>query len=446
VDATPTSTVYVESASGAYDPVTIDNSIALEAAPGADPGIKATSGAGIKIKGVHADLTGIDVTGENGPSFNSGGNQGLYTANGASVTVTDSEFDQLYGGILQLSSAGDAHVDNVTVTNSVFGVGLQADSTNVVRDSTFDVDTQGISASKNALIDNNDIDVDEETEDQVFDRERGIDVADDNVTITSSNDINSTDVGILVADGAGPDLTIEGGIDWGSTASGTQIVDNAAPDVSNVQIIDATDTDGEVSDGDTVTITADVWDVTSGVDTVTADASSFGAGSVTLVDDGSGADTSANDGTFTAQITVDSSATDGVYSVTVNATDNAGNGGSQAVASNTLTVDTSPTISSTSLSDDGSGNLEFSFDSDEQLSTISVSVDSPSTTDAYTFSKSDFSETQNSGTYTYTLTTTQAYDDGSGDYTASVDDAIDDAGNNGGNNGNGSGHTATYNY
>ena len=107
---------------------------------------------------------------------------------------------------------------------------------------------------------------------------------------------------------------------------------------------------------------------------------------------------------------------------------------------------TAPAISAVSLSDDGSGNLALTFDSDEQLDTLSVSVDGPATTNVYTFDESDFSESSTGGSYTYTLTTTQAYDDGGGTYTATVDDALDAAGNNGGVDGEGSGLSDTYDY
>ncbi|RLM83584.1 hypothetical protein D3D02_17570 [Halobellus sp. Atlit-38R] len=119
----------------------------------------------------------------------------------------------------------------------------------------------------------------------------------------------------------------------------TVSVDNTAPSVSNVQINDDKDQNGVVADGDSVTITADVSDA-SPVSSVTADASGFGAGSVTLVDDGSGADQTSGDGTYTKTIVVDGTSTsDGDQSVTVSAMDANENGGSQATESGTLTVE-----------------------------------------------------------------------------------------------------------
>jgi hypothetical protein len=93
-------------------------------------------------------------------------------------------------------------------------------------------------------------------------------------------------------------------------------------------------------------------------------------------------------------------------------------------------------VSGVTLSGDGNGNLAFSFDTDEQLGTasadIQVTVDGPSTKDAYSFNRNDFSETDNGdGTFTYALTTKQAYDDGEGNYTARVDSAVDPQSNDG---------------
>jgi VCBS repeat-containing protein len=121
--------------------------------------------------------------------------------------------------------------------------------------------------------------------------------------------------------------------------------------------------------------------------------------------------------------------TEGSYNITVEATDEGGFGSS--VEAELLVIDnTAPGVSSVSLGNDGSGNLDLSFQTDEQLGDatgdVEVTVDGPSTTDVYTFTRDDFSE---SGSFTYDLTTTQDYDDGGGPYTATVDIARDEAGN-----------------
>lgn len=117
--------------------------------------------------------------------------------------------------------------------------------------------------------------------------------------------------------------------------------------------------------------------------------------------------------------------------------------GAAAAANDT----TSPSISSVSLSE-SSGNMVITFDSDEKLGTNSgdVTVNGLGPNGAtYTFDRNDFTKS-GSGPYTYTLSTTQAYDDGDGTYSISVDDAKDPAGNNGGNSGDGSGLTDSYSY
>jgi hypothetical protein len=67
--------------------------------------------------------------------------------------------------------------------------------------------------------------------------------------------------------------------------------------------------------------------------------------------------------------------------------------------------------------------FEFSFTSRKPLNELTVTVDGPSTIDAYTFDKTDFSES-GSGPYTYTLQPTQTFDRGTGAYTAVVDTAV----------------------
>jgi len=113
-----------------------------------------------------------------------------------------------------------------------------------------------------------------------------------------------------------------------------------------------------------------------------------------------------------------------------------------------LTDTTSPSISSVSLTEN-SGDMAVSFFADEQLggsaSDLTVSVSGPGGA-TYTFDRTEFTEQSVKGGYTYSLSTTQAYDDGDGTYTAAVVDAYDAAGNNGGINGDGSGLTDSYDF
>jgi len=156
--------------------------------------------------------------------------------------------------------------------------------------------------------------------------------------------------------------------------------------------------------------------------------------------DGDFSKTNNGDGTFTYALSATQGYTDGegTYTAKVDdAVDTAGNDGADGSQSDSYTLDTSPpTVSSVTLGNDGSDNLTFSFDTDEQLDTgnsaIKVTVDGPSSSaDWKTFTDTDFSETDNGGSFTYQLSANQGYTDGAGTYTAAVDDAIDPNGNDG---------------
>jgi hypothetical protein len=149
---------------------------------------------------------------------------------------------------------------------------------------------------------------------------------------------------------------------------------------------------------------------------------------------------------------------DGTYGMSISdakdaAGNNGGNNGDGSGLTDTYSYSsgggdtTPPSISGVTL-DESSGNMVITFNSDEQLGTsasdITVAVTGPNGA-TYTFDLKQFAES-GSGPYIYSLSTTQAYDDGGGSYTMSVDDAKDSAGNNGGNNGAGSGLTDTHVY
>jgi hypothetical protein len=104
--------------------------------------------------------------------------------------------------------------------------------------------------------------------------------------------------------------------------------------VTNAVARDQTDSNGAVNDGDQVQISANVTDNSgTGISSVTADASDFGAGTVTLTDGNS-------DGVYDATFNVDeaSASSDGTYAIEITAADN--NGGSGSAFTNELTLDT----------------------------------------------------------------------------------------------------------
>jgi len=113
--------------------------------------------------------------------------------------------------------------------------------------------------------------------------------------------------------------------------------------IDSTALRDATDDDGVVGPGQSVTVTATVSASGTTVDTVTADASAFGAGTQSLAD-GNG------DGTYEATFEVGSSPTPGPQSVVVTASDTADT--SDTATTGTLTVDTTPpTVDSFDVTD-----------------------------------------------------------------------------------------------
>ncbi|MEF8886118.1 MAG: Ig-like domain-containing protein [Haloarculaceae archaeon] len=196
------------------------------------------------------------------------------------------------------------------------------------------------------------------------------------------------------------------------------------------------------AEGTTKTLTALVENSTLGNRTIDGADVDFAVNDSTVGTVSPGTDTSGPAGKVSTTFTAEDN---GVVRVYVTA-----DGGASDYLDINVTGMNTPSISNVALGESG-GDLTLSFDSSEALgsdtSDISVTVDGPNTNDVYSFDRTDFSETNNGdGTFTYTLTTTQAYDDGAGTYTATVDDAVDIAGNNGGENGEGSGLSDTYSY
>jgi hypothetical protein len=203
--------------------------------------------------------------------------------------------------------------------------------------------------------------------------------------------------------------------------AGANYTVGTGPTISSASLVDATDGDGTVADGDSIRIAADVSDP-SGVDTVKADASDFGLGTVTLTD-GDG------DGTYDTTGTVSSGGANGDFDVTVTATDTLGYRSSSTT--NTLTLDNdSPTITNAALVDetDGDGAVNGS-----DSITISADVSDPSGVDTVEADASDFGAgtvtlTQNAtGTYTATVgvgSTDMPSADGDYDVTISATDTV----------------------
>jgi len=195
----------------------------------------------------------------------------------------------------------------------------------------------------------------------------------------------------------------------------TLTVDATVPSVERVDLSDGTDGDGVVADGDQVSVSADVTDGTSGVATVEADLSAFGAASSVSLTDSDG------DETYEATVAVDAGdATDGDHDAVVTAVDAVGNG--DQGTTDVLTIDTTtPTISQFAASNPTGRTVEVSFGTSEPLTDVVVAVTGP---DGFTFDWSDFTET--GGTYTATRNVGE-----DGTYDATLDVALDPASHDG---------------
>lgn len=160
----------------------------------------------------NVDISGVEISGniEDLESSPDSGNQGVSVRSGSSVTVSNSKFADCYGAIQTLSDRSQVTVEGIDVSNSVFGVGLQSDTEDEVRNSTFSVTSQGIgiNGSNTNVVDNN-ITVDDTLGDTAFTTVRGIDFlynGGEDVVI-EQNTISSTDTAVLSQDSA-IDITI----------------------------------------------------------------------------------------------------------------------------------------------------------------------------------------------------------------------------------------------
>jgi|GEM_PF-6386085 len=210
----------------------------------------------------------------------------------------------------------------------------------------------------------------------------------------------------------------------GQASATPEATENVAPSISNVVLTDDADENDVVAEGDSVTISADVTDAGTGVETVEADLSDFGGSETATLDSSEG-------DTYTA--TIDVSATGDVAEapVDVTATDAAGN--ADTTTSDALEIDnTAPTIDNPSPSDTTVNDASQTYTVDISDATSGVDEDSISVTvtDADGEVLSGGTDTTgvsfNSGTLTIDQ---QTYADGQVDVTV---DADDNAGNSAG--------------
>ncbi len=199
-------------------------------------------------------------------------------------------------------------------------------------------------------------------------------------TLVNGPDYADKDIQVTATDPAGNE----------GSSSKTVTLDNKKPGISSAKIEDTSDTNGVVGDSDLVRISAEVTD-DSPVDTVTADASAFGAGKVMLTHD--------TGDTYDATITVNeaSAYSDGSYSVTVEATDDASN--KETATTGTLTLDTTkPDVTGASISEvNNPDGLVTEGDQVEVSATVTDSNLDTVETDASAFGAGTVTLTPDSG-------------------------------------------------
>ena len=190
-------------------------------------------------------------------------------------------------------------------------------------------------------------------------------------------------------------VTVTDTLSGTDTAARTVTVDTTEPSVTNATLSDD-DGDSFVTSGDSITISATVSDVTSGIKSVTASASAFDAGSsIELTDDN-------NNETYTATVTVGSSPIEGNQSVTISVIDSSGN--QNNTTTNPLTIDTTaPQITTFDVNDQSTFGFFFWFEAyeiewftnDSHLSSTTVYVNrTGSMADSYTGSSGSTTYTQ----------------------------------------------------
>ncbi|MDQ2054193.1 S8 family serine peptidase [Halobellus sp. H-GB7] len=201
-----------------------------------------------------------------------------------------------------------------------------------------------------------------------------------------------------------------------------QLTDAEPPSITDATAVDLSDGDGAVTALESVTINATATDAESGVDRVTADASAFGAGTVTLTDaDG--------DAVYNATVAVDADETspNGSYAIPITAVDYAGN--SNATDTNELQLNvsdrTAPSISGFSVRVIDTRTLYTTFSASETLSDVEVRITDVATgTTVQMLTEADFGSED--GFYSNVTGLKEV-----GRYRATLVAANDSAGNNG---------------
>ncbi|UPV75586.1 S8 family serine peptidase [Halorussus limi] len=333
------------------------------------------------------------------------GRRGMEFAGDVSLTVTPPENSTRFPPQIHTRSLTMSGDQNVTV----------ALTTSAPIISAFDVTATG-----------QDVNVSFESTEQLSNITVGLD-GDASGTLTRANFTETNDSGTYVYTAnvsQGRDGTFEAtlqnatdgnGNDGATGQTDSVIVDTKPPEIS-ANLTDATDDDGVVNDGDAVRIEATVVENGSGVASVTANATSLGAGQVDL--------RHTTGDTFAANVTVADAGT-GTRNVTVRATDNSTNTNSD---SGSIDVDNEAAhVQKLSISSYGAEqDLEILLTTDEELDTLRITLTNSTGDTLKTIREGDMSVQNDSTSYEYRAFYTVDSDD---EYQITLEKATDTVGN-----------------
>jgi hypothetical protein len=365
----------------------------------------------IRVAVSFSDVSGVDtVTGD----FSQFGG-------GSDVTLTDGDADGTYDATITVdksTAAGDGdYAVSVEVTD-------EESQSRTVSSPTLELDTTPPSVSSVTLTDATNDDGVVTDGDQVrvnatvSDATAGVkNVTADlsvigggsKVTLTDGNGDDTYEATVTVDEttATGSDGSVSGTVtsydletNQQTASSSSVTLDTTPPTVGTITITDADDTDGVVTDGDSITVSVSPSDATSGVDTVTADLSAFGGGSDVPLTDGD------TDGTYDATITVDeaSANADGTQSVDVTVTDTATQSSTKTGGSLDLDT-TAPSITIDSVTDgDADGTVVAGEDVTVTVTVTDAHSISDVTADLSAFDAGSSVDLTNTGGNTYEAT------------------------------------------
>ncbi|ELZ95166.1 hypothetical protein C440_08817 [Haloferax mucosum ATCC BAA-1512] len=323
----------------------------------------AANGSDLTVSVEATDLTGVESVVADASAFGAG----------SAVTLSDADGDDIYDATVTVDDTG-------TAADGARGITIQATdgqgNAQTVSTPQLTLDTTAPSLSNVTLTDTTDGDGTVSDGDVLV---VSVDAADATTAVAAvladasafgagsavkltDGDGDGTYESTLVVDESGVPADGDRAVsvtanDTGGTAqtaaTGTVTLDTAPPAMSGLSLTDATDGDGTVGVGDSVTVSITVTDATTAVESVTAYLSDLGVGSPVELTDGNG------DDTYEATVAVGSGASGGTQSATFVVEDTVGNDDSGTTAPLTVSA-TGPVVTNATLTDatDGDGAVD----------------------------------------------------------------------------------------